>query len=232
MNNEVIKDPKKTDPDGLIIINNSNSVKGKTTTAKAATSSTIGKNITKVELSSKPVIRQTSKVENAKNAIKDTVTDVSKSVWRDLIKPGLKNLVYSVLDNALKMTVYGKNGNAPYNNSAFGTGAYVPYNRFSNAGAGSNIGYGPSTATTAYRPARFDYDKIYFRTRMDAEAVFSKLAGAIQQFGIVSVGDFYDIIDMPAPYTAHSYGWSDLSTAMIVNTPEGWCIKFPKTIVL
>lgn len=231
MNNDTIKDPKKMDSDGLLIINNSNSLKNKSTTAKN-TGTSADKHLTKIELSSKPVMKSTSKIDRAKDTIKDTISDVSKSVWRDLIKPGLKNLLYSVLDNATKMTIYGKSSNTPYTGSPYGTGTYVPYNRFSNAGIGSNIGYGATAAANAYRPARFDYDKVYFNTRMDAEAVFSKLAGAIQQFGIVSVGDFYDIIDMPVPYTAHSYGWSDLSTAMIVNTPEGWCIKFPKTIVL
>lgn len=60
-----------------------------------------------------------------------------------------------------------------------------------------------------------------------AQSVLNELNAYVMRFGRVSVGEYYDLLGQPRDYAALTYGWTDLSQAMIVAGRGGYIIKFP-----
>ena len=54
----------------------------------------------------------------------------------------------------------------------------------------------------------------------------------IDQYGVVSVGDLYDLVGVTGAYTDNNYGWTDLRTASVVRTRDGYMIKLPRALAL
>ena len=54
----------------------------------------------------------------------------------------------------------------------------------------------------------------------------------IDQYGMVSVGDLYDLVGVTGQYTDNNYGWTDLRTASVVRTRDGYMIKLPRALAL
>lgn len=79
-----------------------------------------------------------------------------------------------------------------------------------------------------YRRASYSYDDIILATRGDAERVLSEMERYISKYGIVSISDLYDMLDIPDDYTDRNYGWYDLSGACIVRVRQGYLLKLPR----
>lgn len=81
----------------------------------------------------------------------------------------------------------------------------------------------------------FEYDDIILDSIMDAEQVLIRMDEIIEVYGMVSVGDLYDILGRTGPstpYTYGNYGWRDLGGAKTVPVREGYLLKLPKAIPL
>lgn len=85
-----------------------------------------------------------------------------------------------------------------------------------------------SHRTQTKRDVGFNFDKIVFASRGDAERVLNAMCGAIEQYGVVSVLDLYDLAHISVDiFTADKYGWKDLSTADVVRGSDGYYLKLP-----
>ena len=79
----------------------------------------------------------------------------------------------------------------------------------------------------------FDYDDIIFNNRGDAEAVLSAMDDIIDQFGVVSVGDLYDLAEVTTTnYAINKYGWTDIRGANVVAVRGGYILKLPRALPL
>ena len=79
--------------------------------------------------------------------------------------------------------------------------------------------------------AGFEYDDIIFETRGDAELVLDQLESAIANYGIASVADLYDLAGITCRnYTANRYGWTDIQSAKVIRTREGYTLQLPRTV--
>lgn len=79
----------------------------------------------------------------------------------------------------------------------------------------------------------FDYDDIIFNNRGDAEAVLSAMDDIIDQFGVVSVGDLYDLAEITTTnYAINKYGWTDIRGANVVAVRGGYMLKLPRALPL
>ena len=87
------------------------------------------------------------------------------------------------------------------------------------------------TTRTSSR-SRFDFDDIILETRADAEEVLIQMDEIISKYGMVSVADLYDMLDLDAPYTSTKYGWTDIRNAKPVRASDGWLLKLPRALPL
>ena len=61
--------------------------------------------------------------------------------------------------------------------------------------------------------------------------VLDQLEAAINQYQIVSVADLYDLAGITCrSYTANKYGWTDLQSAKVVRTRDGYILQLPRTV--
>lgn len=137
---------------------------------------------------------------------------------KEKLIPMVKNLVFEGGSDALHMALYGE---ASRSKSSSG-GSKISYNGYYKSDESK-----PVTAT-AGRDDLFEYERIVIEHRGDAEAVLDDLKEALDRGYLVSVGDLYEKLGVTKPHTSHKYGWSDLSTARIVHTTDGYILKMPK----
>lgn len=76
-------------------------------------------------------------------------------------------------------------------------------------------------------PTRFDSETITYTTRGDAEAVLDQMFDAVKRYGLVTVGDMYDLSRLEPPHTSNKYGWYSLRGAKTIRVPGGFVIDLP-----
>ena len=78
----------------------------------------------------------------------------------------------------------------------------------------------------------YAYTDIVFDYRPDAEDVLEHMEAALEEYGIVSVADLYDLADIPTRnYATNDYGWTSLARAEIIRARGGgYKIKFPRAM--
>jgi hypothetical protein len=139
----------------------------------------------------------------------------------DVLIPSFKKAIQDIVTNGIDMLLYGKvSGNRSGSNvSRISYGSYYSGSRLSE----------PSNKPE--RSSVFDYDNIVFGNRGDAEAVLSAMDDIMDRYGFVSVGDFYDLADVPNNnYTVEKYGWKDIRSAQVIRARDGYVIKLPRAI--
>ena len=59
----------------------------------------------------------------------------------------------------------------------------------------------------------------------------SRVNDIIDQYGIVSVADLYDLanLDHP-PYTMNKYGWTNIAGAKAMRVRDGYALKLPRAV--
>lgn len=89
--------------------------------------------------------------------------------------------------------------------------------------------YGPKRWETCY----FGIDQVSFDSRKVAANVLHRLADILDQYGTVTVADFYDEAGLnDFHYSSNRYGWKDIGDAYIVKVRSGWSIYMPDPIKL
>lgn len=54
----------------------------------------------------------------------------------------------------------------------------------------------------------------------------------LDEYDVVTVGDFYDLVDMDSVYTDRDWGWDNLGGAYVDRVRDGYIIRLPRVIPL
>lgn len=153
---------------------------------------------------------------------KDIVDDVVDQV----IIPGTMNLLHDMGLQALDR-VFGKSttrmGNAA--RTMVTSATHVAYNRFSQPGVqASNVRPAetrPPVSMTRRGQANFDFEELEFETRRDASIILDLMYDHLEQYGSVSVAEFYGWADVKGNFTDRNWGWKALEGAGPTRTRSG-----------
>lgn len=82
--------------------------------------------------------------------------------------------------------------------------------------------------------------ELVFNRKSDAEQVLSGLCEYIDDYGKVTLKDFYNIvtevtegdINIPTDYTMTRYGWTSMATSSVVAVRGGYLLRVPKAEVI
>lgn len=152
----------------------------------------------------------------ANTFLPDDVTSVKSYILMDVIVPGVKNAIADVVS----IMLFGEAGRI---GGKKGNGSKVSYQRYYDDRRDDRRDYARP------RSAAYDYDDIIFESRGDADLVLDQLEAAINQFGLASVADLYDLAGITCPnYTANKYGWTDIRSARVVRIRDGYILQLPK----
>lgn len=152
--------------------------------------------------------------------IADDISNVKSYILWDIIIPAIKDGIEDVVHILLR-------GDA---------------NRDKKRSIASKVSYGgfykSSEERRDYASANrvkngFDYDEIVFNNRGDAEAVLTAMDDIIDQFGVVSIGDLYDLAEITTTnYAIYKYGWTDIRSANVIGVRGGYMLKLPRALPL
>lgn len=155
--------------------------------------------------------------------ISEDVSNVKSYILMDVLVPAIKKAISDIVTNGIDMILYGETGRTRKGANA----TKVSYGKFYDREADRRRDY--------HVPSRngYDYDDIIFETRGDAESVLDAMNDIISQYGVVSVGDLYDLADVSTDnYNVNKYGWTDISGCKPVRVRDGYILKLPKALPL
>lgn len=168
-----------------------------------------------------------------RSILADDARDAGGKVKNDIIIPGIKRLLYDIVNNfASHIFLGGRAGS----NSKPGS-----INIGGNTIISSSYWNPPTTQPKATRPsaqASFDLESVIFMDISKAQLVLSQMKDTLVRYPTVDVQDFYDFVNkinkeegvppIVVPFTANHFGWRNLADASIAPRGGGYCILFPK----
>ena len=155
--------------------------------------------------------------------ISEDIANVKEYIFMDVLVPAIKKAIYDIVTNGIDMFLYGNTGRTKSNSS----GTKVRYNNYYDQKS-TPVNYRGSENTRSNNS--FDYDDIEFDDRGEAELVKQQMQDTIGRYGVVTVADLYDLVDLPAPYTSQKYGWMDVSNAEVVRSRGKYMLKLPRAV--
>lgn len=174
---------------------------------------------------SNPVkIKKKSEIKKVADVfISEDVENVKSYVMRDVVIPTLKDMFVNAFETAIKMLVYGDTRGTRSSSDSRTSYSSSYYNSSSRPATRANV-YGRG----------FDIDDITFVTLKDADDVLYGMHERLDEYGSLSVAEFYDLIDddYTPPYTANNYGWTNLDAAKPVMVQGGWKLRLPRPVPL
>lgn len=163
----------------------------------------------------------------------DDVQSVTNYILYDVVIPAAKNTISEMVSGGIEMLLFGERKGSRTRRDR--GRSYVSYDSYHNRRDPRDpVGRGHTQQRTLSRRARtsHNFDDLILSSRGDAEEVLSHLVDLIEDYGMATVADLYDLVDVTAAYTDSKYGWDNLSTASVVRVRGGYLIKLPKTRVL
>ena len=153
----------------------------------------------------------------AEEFIVDDVKNIKTYVITDVLIPTIKDTIWDILTNTLDMFLF--NGTKDHRKRGKSS-PKISYRDYYDSKNDRGRNYEIRD--------RFDYDDLEFDSRGEADAVLTGMLETIDQYGVVSVADMYDMADVTAPYTGNRYGWTSLRLAEVVRVRNTYIIKLPK----
>lgn len=71
------------------------------------------------------------------------------------------------------------------------------------------------------------WDDVILETREDAEVVLERMKDIIDGYGVVTVGDLCELLEVSAPHTYEKWGWDYLTGVQVKPIREGYLLDLP-----
>lgn len=153
----------------------------------------------------------------AEEFIVDDVKNIKSYVLTDVLIPTIKDTIWDIITNTLDMFLFDGSKDHRKSRKASPKISYRDYYDSKNdRGRKYDV------------RERFDFDDLEFDSRGEADAVLTGMLETIDNYGVVTVSDMYDMADVTAPYTGNRYGWTSLRNAEVVRVRNAYIIKLPK----
>ena len=179
----------------------------------------------------KKVVQGTAKVKKkgktskfASMFISEDATNVKSYIVADVLVPAAKKLISDIVKDGIEIILYG---GVNHNKRSSGFRAdYVSYNRY------SDRKYEDRRLDDSKSRYEYSYDDVILETRGEAEEVLDAMDNIIEEYGMVSVMDLYDLVGITGQYTDNNYGWKNIRNSEPVRMRDGYMLKLPKAIPL
>lgn len=156
--------------------------------------------------------------------ISEDVSNVKSYILMDVLIPAMKKAIYDIITNGTDMMLYGESGRSNRRSN----GSRVSYQSYYDD---KNRDRDRRDSSSYRTQGGFDYENIIFNNRGDAERVLTSMQDIIDIYGVVSVGDLYDLADVTTTnYMINKYGWTNISNANPVHVRDGYILKLPKPL--
>lgn len=155
--------------------------------------------------------------------ISEDVHNVKNYILMDVLVPAIKDAIEDIITNGIRMILRGETS-ARSSKSSSSNAARVSYRNFYDK-RDDDRRYSDTQTRSGY-----SYNEVVLDSRGEAEEVLSRLDEVISEYGIVSVGDLYDLVGLAGKYTDNAYGWKNIRNAEVVRVRDGYLLKLPKAL--
>ena len=169
------------------------------------------------------VKKQNDPTKSTKKFFAEDAKTVGAHVVDSILIPSAQKLLSDVVKGAIDWLIYGKNGSQPKTGS--GLISYGSYYNRSGVINPTPVSYGQPILN---KPTLYSVQEVIIPDRGEAEDVLINMREAVDTYGMVSVGDFYDLVGIKGSYTDQKWGWFDLKSTDIIAVNGGYIIRFPK----
>lgn len=149
--------------------------------------------------------------------------NVAAYVFKDVLLPAAKNMIFDAGTEGLKRTLYGDRGVQRRN--TFTTPSRYSYNlpvqRPRDPLTNPPMGRIPAI------PAQVNQSDIILTSKEEAETVLQSMFDIINQYEAVSVADLHEMVGLPAPHTDNKWGWTHLVGSSVKQVRDGFLLDLP-----
>lgn len=156
--------------------------------------------------------------------------DVKEYVLLDVVIPGIKNAIYAGITGTLDMMLFGERDiKNVFNESSRRNNSYTSYSSVNNNTHRSST----SNTTRRNRMGSVEVDDIIIPTKWEAEDVLRHMNLILEEYGMVSVADYYTLVNKPHTPIDNNWGWDYLNNAYIQRLRgDGYRIVLPRVVSL
>lgn len=179
------------------------------------------KKVEKVVSGNVKVKKKNGVTKFADNFISEDIHNVKSYVIADVLIPSIKRAISEMVTNGIDMILYGSTGGRSKRSSA----DRVSYRNYYDRRDDDRYCDRDRVRTSPY-----SFDDIVLDSRGEAEEVLARMDELIDQYGIVSVADLYDLVGVSGNYTDNKYGWTNIRNAEPIRVRDGYMLRLPKAL--
>lgn len=154
----------------------------------------------------------------------ENTKSVGNYILWDVLIPAGKNTITEMISNGIEMLLYGE----PRSNVRRDRGrSYVSYNSYY-----KDRDREPDSRRLEIGKNRHRFEDVVLESRSDAEEVLSNLVDLVEDYGVATVADFYDLVGLSGEWADNKYGWDNLSRSSVKRVRDGYILEMPKPLVI
>lgn len=181
------------------------------------------KRVDKPVVTGKVITRKQSKVRKFTDEfISEDAKNVKSYVFGEVLIPAIKKAISDIVTDGIDIILYGEAKGGRKRSTA----DRVSYRNYYDKDNRS------SRSETTSSTSRYSYDDIVLSTRGEAQDVLDRMFEIVDTYGVVSIADLYDLVNITGNYTDNKYGWTNLRNAEVLRVRDGYMIKLPRAMAI
>ena len=153
--------------------------------------------------------------------IGEDVHNVGEYLLYDVAIPAVKNTFSDLVSQGVERLLFGESSPRSRNTSG---GSRVSYGSYSRPGLAPGNRRDASPRTRRYH----DFSEIELESRDEAYLVIDRLGDLIEEYGLATVADLYDLCGITTEYTDENWGWTSARHMSVIRSRHGYMLQLPK----
>lgn len=164
------------------------------------------------------------------------IPSVTSYLNKEIVVPAIKDVIANSVSAGVNMMVYGRD------QAGERRGGYRNYNSYQSPtynrptrnyqSSYSAQRQAPIEREPVRRSNMFRSTDYIMNSRQEALEVLDMLRENLDNYGLVTLADFFDLIGVESQYVDNNYGWQDLTNVTIVPVRGGYALSLPNVDVL
>lgn len=164
----------------------------------------------------------------------DDLQTVGSYVLFDVVIPNAKSLLSDIVSEGVERLLFGESRRRPSSFRQTGRASgYTNYSARYTREPERRSDDRPSYGSISRRArATHDFSEVIVETRVEAEEVIDTLGALIEQYGVATVSDLYELVGISGEYTDRKYGWTSPRDMAVHRDRHGYALILPTPVVV